>query len=201
MAVDLRNNSLLSRSSLVFTEDALVKLEHRYTHDRLRKFMYDAIESVVIWRRNAWLQIILVTICLMLPGIALLFADSDPSTIIAIFLIAVASILLVWYVYCGKSTLRIVRAGQATDLTGIYRPGQLRRFRDQFIENIHRVQQARIAAEMQAQAVEMPAQEAEMLQQADGAGEGAVQEQESAQIPFAQVAEQSPASGEQPAAQ
>lgn len=140
MSVDLRSNTLFSRASLLLMDDCLIKLEHGRTKDRVRRYSFDRIESVVIYRQIPWVRLIICAVVLLLPGFLLLLAGETSETVTGIVLMACAVFLIVWYLYCRKTTIRVVRAGQQYEVAGIFRPGRFRRFRDRLIGGINAVQ-------------------------------------------------------------
>ena len=136
MSVDLRSNSTFERVSLVLMDDCLVKLEHGWTEDRIKRFMYEAVEKLVITRRLPWPHMIICAVVLMGPGVFLLFSSEAGLPILGGGLIAVGLILVLWYAYCGKTTIRIDRAGKTAEIKGIFRPGRINRFAQRFITNV-----------------------------------------------------------------
>jgi hypothetical protein len=159
MSVDLRNASTFGRISLLVMDDCLIKLEHGYTRDRVRRLMYDAIESVIIWRRVPGVRITVCVVLFLLPGMGLLFANSTVAIVIGIFLLALALGLISWYIYAGKTIIRIVRIGKTDDVIGIFRPGRVRRFRTLFIDGIQRAQDAILAQSAGAEPAAVPVSE------------------------------------------
>ena len=153
MAVDLKSITSMRRFSLLLMDDCLLKLEHERTQDRIRRFSYETIQSVIIWQKVPWVRIVICIVLLVFPGFALFLADSTPSTIAAIFLIALGGSLTAWYSYCKVTTIRIVRGGTNTDLKGLFRPGRLRRFRERFLAAIRAGQPADIQLERAADAL------------------------------------------------
>ncbi|HEX4124597.1 MAG TPA: hypothetical protein VHY37_07705 [Tepidisphaeraceae bacterium] len=139
MAVDLRSNNTFARISLILMDDCLIKLEHQSTQDRVRRYSYDQIERVVIWSRPAWLRIAICAIGLLLPGI-LLALLTEELQIFGWVLASIGALLVCWYLYTRVATIRIIRGGQVYDLKGLYRPGRLRRFRDNLIARVQSAQ-------------------------------------------------------------
>jgi hypothetical protein len=160
MGADLRNNTSFARISLVLLDDCLVKLEHARTQDRIRRYMFEAIESVVIWRRVPLIRILVCTCLLLLPGVAILFIGETFATVSGILLILLGGGLVLWYLFNGKTTIRIVRAGKTDEIVGIFGRGKVRSFRERLVLGIQRAQQnalARGAVEMtSAPAAVMP---------------------------------------------
>ncbi len=140
MAVDLRSNSLFNRTSVLIEPDCLVLLEHERTKDRVRKIMFDRVEQVIAWRKVPVIRILVVALFLLLPGAALFFVGNVTSTVIAIFLEIVALTALTWYLYCQKTIIRLVRSGKTDDITGVFRPGKVRRLLAKIESNIRNVQ-------------------------------------------------------------
>lgn len=144
MGVDLKSNSFFKRISIVLMDDSLVTLEHERTQDRSRRIMFDRIESVVVWRSIPWVRIVLIGLLIVLPAASILFIGRLTSTIIGTMFLAFGLAVILWYFYCRHTILRIMRAGQAHDISGIYRPGRFRPFRDRLISNIRNSQQVMV---------------------------------------------------------
>jgi hypothetical protein len=145
MGVDLRGISSFERFSLVIMDDCLMKLEHGYSKDRVRRYMYDNVEAVLIWRRFPALRFGVVVLCLIVPGLALLLAGGQTSLVIAFFLLSCGTLILLWYGYHGRTTVRIIRYDKTDEFSGIFTRGKVRRFRERLIENIQKAQQAAIS--------------------------------------------------------
>lgn len=145
MAVDLKTNSFFRRISLVLEPDALVKLEHDRTKDRVRKIMFDRVDQVIVWRRLPVLRIILVTAILCAPGALLLMTNEPVGIVIAFILLAIGLIVDAVYLYYRKTTIRIIRAGRAEDITGIFRPRKVRTLVANMQANIRATQAAGFA--------------------------------------------------------
>ena len=140
MAADLKSISTFQRYSLVLMNDCLIKLEHERTQDRVRRYSYDTIQQVLIWRKVPWLRIIICLVALVLPGIAIFFARNITTTVIGCFLLASGGTLVIYYSYCKATTIRIIRGGRHHDSEGLFRPGRLRRFEERFVTKINEAQ-------------------------------------------------------------
>lgn len=140
MSVDLRSTSMFAKVSILLMDDCLIKLEHGRTEDRMRRVMYDTIQHVVIWRAIPWVRIVLCAVGFGLPGIALMFVGRNPGVAIGIVLLAIAVGLIARYFYCRVTTIRIVRDGKPQDITGLFSPRKVRKFRDRLVPAIQRVQ-------------------------------------------------------------
>ncbi len=127
---------------------ALSSSRHERTQDRVRRFSYETIQNVVIWQKVPWLRIIICAVFLLLPGIGLMFMSNTASTVTGWFLIIVGGGLVGWFSYCRVTTIRIVRAGRNNDLTGMFRPGRVRRFRDRLIAGIRATQSSALKDEL-----------------------------------------------------
>lgn len=141
MSVDLANNTTFQRLSLVVMDDSLIKLEHERTQDRVRKIMFDRVESLLIWTVPPWLNICICGIFFALPGFGILLVQEVWSSIVGDFLLALGLGLIGWYVYCGRTTIRAVRGGRLHEIKGIFRPGRVRRFRERLVAGIRRAQE------------------------------------------------------------
>jgi hypothetical protein len=141
MAVDLATHTLFQRQSLVLDTDSLVKLEHEWSRDRLRKILFDRVDHLVVWRVIPWVRVLLATLIFGLPGFLMMLLASDPvPTVVGAILLVIALVIDARYLYCRKTTLRIVRAGKTEDITGICRPAKVRRLVQAMVRNIHTVQ-------------------------------------------------------------
>ena len=157
VAVDLRSNTMFSRVSLLAMPDSLVKLEHSRTEDRVKRFKYDTIENVLIWRTMPWVRLVVVTVVLVLPGVALLFVqDRDGvSLVLGIILIVIGLAFDAFYLVCRNTTIRITRVGRTDDIKGIFRPRKVRKLRDRLLAGI-RATQAFGSTDEQVQTEERP---------------------------------------------
>jgi hypothetical protein len=142
MAVDLTFASFAQRRSLVLLDDQLVELQHAMTHDRVRRIHFDRLQSVLAWRRLPRLRLLVVFAVLGVPGV-LLIAAGDPGTIGAgVFLLAAMLLITLYYVYHGRTTIRITRAGQNYEYTGVIRRGRVLRFLARLEQRVRLVQAA-----------------------------------------------------------
>jgi hypothetical protein len=108
-------------------DDSLVILESDRTADRMRKILFDRVEGVLLWKRLPWGRMLLVTLLIAGPSIAVFWAPGDEALVIGGIGLSLAMLLLARYLWYGKSTLRLVRAGEVKDFTVIMRPGKLRK--------------------------------------------------------------------------
>ena len=146
MSVDLRSKSQFARVSVLLMDDCIIKLEHRRTEDRMRKIMYESIESITFQRRLPGLRIALCAVFLVLPGIAIQFVGNEISTVIGIFLIVLGSGLIIMYLVCGHTIVRILKGGKYYEIAGVFRPRKLRKFREKLLASIRSVQMQSIPA-------------------------------------------------------
>jgi hypothetical protein len=148
MSADLRSSSIFGRSSLVLLDDCLVKLEHGQTEDRVRKFMFDAIEAVIVWRSVPWLYLCIVAFFLCGPAFCLLIlVRGTVANWIGGFLLVAAVPVMAWYLYCRKTTIRIARFGKTDDIQGIFRPGKARDVTNRLVNGIRAAQQNKLTSQ------------------------------------------------------
>jgi hypothetical protein len=140
MAVDLAAHGLFQRASVVLDPDCLIKLEHSSTRDRLRKVMFDRVDHIIVWRVVPWVRVLLALLLIGVPGSLLLLVGDPVATAFAMIVILIALGVVSWYLYCRKTTIRIVRAGKIGDIRGIYRPRKVRRVVQAMVNNIRVVQ-------------------------------------------------------------
>jgi hypothetical protein len=143
MSVDLRSYKTFERYSILVMEDCVVKLEHTYGDDRIRRIKFDTLERMIIFRKTPWLRVIIGGL-LMLVG--LLTMLNNDLLILGVALAVVGLAVVIYYLYCGATTIRMVRRGIATDLDGIFRPGKVRKFREKVLDGVRRAQTASPAA-------------------------------------------------------
>src|SRR5580698_3972978 len=148
MASDLHSREFFGRTSLFLMGDRLVRLDHGRTRDRVRSYLYEGIESVLVWRRVRWPAAMLVALVFGIPSIlfgfagAMTRADDERNMVISAILFATAVIWAGWIFYCPAITIRFVRNGKNADLQGCFRPGKFRKFRDQLLAEIAQAQEA-----------------------------------------------------------
>lgn len=139
MPTDLTTSGLLHRTSVLVRDNELVLLEHQFTKDRLRRIAYDRVEAVLCWRTMPWVRMMLFLIGLGTPGILLVIYE--PSVmLIGWLLISMAVLIVLRYLYLGKSLIRITRAGNDYHLEGIVSPRKLKRCLARLESAIHRFQ-------------------------------------------------------------
>lgn len=142
MSADLKSNSIFDRLSFVLMDDSLVRLEHSSTKDRIRKFRYIEIEAITFSRAVPFVRILLCVVFLVLPGLGVLFVNETATTVIGLLLAPFGVALILWYMFAGSTTIHIYRAHKPTPekVTGIFRPGRLRRFKENLTAGIQRAQ-------------------------------------------------------------
>lgn len=140
MAVDLKFAGYMQRYSLVLLDDQLVELQHSMTRDRVRRIHFDRIDSVVVWRRMARGRLLLVFVLLGLPAILLLSSGFTVALFSGALLLAIAALLGLHYLYAGRSTIRVVRAGRTYEYSGVIRRARLGRFVSRLERGIRSVQ-------------------------------------------------------------
>jgi hypothetical protein len=141
MGADLKNNSLFQRVSVLIQPDCLVKLEHQMSKDRIRKSMFSRVAQVAVWRQIPWVRIAVATVFLCLPGLLILsLVEMTGLKIMGFVIFAIGGCVDGFYVFCGKTTIRIVSPGKTEDITGIFSPGKVRRLVARMVTNIRTTQ-------------------------------------------------------------
>jgi hypothetical protein len=153
---------MFRRQSLVLDVDCLIKLEHEWlewSKNRVRKVMFDRVEQIVVWRVVPWVRVLVVALVFGLPGLLLMLLTDIPGlTVLGAALILVALVVDAWFLYCRKTTIRIIRAGKTEDITSISRPARVQRLVQAMVRNIHTVQAVAAAPTLPAEPpVEEPA--------------------------------------------
>lgn len=125
MPGDLTAASWFRRQCILVGGDALVLLESSSgSKDRMRKILFDRVESIVTWKTIPWGRMALFALLLGLPGFLLLGAGEVPA-IVGYILCGICLFVEARYLYDRKTTLRIRRAGEDRDIVVIVRPGKL----------------------------------------------------------------------------
>lgn len=144
MAADLTTTGFFQRRSVILQNDHVVVLEHQSTKDRVRRIAFDRIEHVVLWRSLPWVYMVVYGLLLGGPGLAFLAVRSTPIIFIGLTLVAITVIIEARYLYMGKTSIRITRAGSAYVISGVVSPRKVDRFISRMEEAIHRAQQTQI---------------------------------------------------------
>ena len=140
MAADLSAYGLFHRRELVLDEDALLELENGFGSDRLRRVLFDRIQTV-----SAWTQILVgrlvFSLILMLLGLYLLFplftnGNMDLVPLGVVFL-AIGLIILLRYAIIHRYNL-VVRLFDGTEfrIVAMGRPGKFRKFVKRLVDGI-----------------------------------------------------------------
>ena len=142
MAITLRGSGgWFSRTSLLFDQDSLIILEQASFNDRLRRILYDRVESLVIWKRIPWLYLVL-SLLLFAPGVLIILygpnhvAKGIGAGIVISWLALVARLL-----YCRLTTIRITRASKVREIKVLQSPRKVDRFSARLRSEIEETQQ------------------------------------------------------------
>jgi hypothetical protein len=122
MAADLKFTGIAHRSSIVLLDDHLVVLKHGSTRDRVRRVVYDRIDSVLSWRSLPWVRMVLFGVLFGISGLLMLAAAEPFANVLGAILLSTTTLIEVRYLYMGKTTLRITRADKHYDFTGVVSP-------------------------------------------------------------------------------
>lgn len=141
----LKCRSLFGGNTLVVDDDALVVLEADLASDRMRRLLYNRIESITTWRRIPWTGCI-VGALLGLAGlvVAIMGArDSFMSTeIIGLVVLAGGLLVLGKYAWYKRTHIAVTRDGQTKRFSGIISPAVRRRFFQRLDAAVRGYQQA-----------------------------------------------------------
>ena len=80
------------------------------------------------------------TVCLVLPGAALLLAHDPAVVVCGAILLGIGLLLVAFYFVHRSTTIRIARAGATYDIKGVFRAKRVRRLRDRLVEGIEHAQ-------------------------------------------------------------
>lgn len=117
---------------VLIEKNCLGYYEHQFGSDRVRRMLFDRLESVVVWRRFPWDRAAIFTIVLGLPALVLTVAGvymNEPGLwgfgAVVLCLWALVFGRFVWY---GRSTILVHRDGKSKRIHVIVSPRKLTRF-------------------------------------------------------------------------
>jgi|GEM_PF-6849941 len=137
---DLISRSWVARLYVVLTDHSLNILEYRVTSDRIRRIKLERIKQLTWSRRKAWghmLASALVAACLSIIIFAVANTTTNPAALaLAITPTLIALIFLVYYAYCGSTTIHFWYDGNKRSLNFIAPPKRIQRFIDRTTERV-----------------------------------------------------------------
>ncbi len=145
MPADLTTAGFFQRHSVVLRDDHLVMLEHRSTQDRVRRIPFDRVETVVWWWTLPWGRMAIYGFLFGGLGLVLLALRHPIAYTIGGSVIGVATVVIGRYIYMGKTTIQITRAGSEYVIQAIASPKKIRRL-------ITRLESAIIQTQQQGEA-------------------------------------------------
>lgn len=166
MSVDLKISGLTGGMSVLTLDGELIILEHGVGQDRVKRILYENIESILVWEKIPWLRMIGAAVFLGL--LIYVFGAAyrtgrDETSLYVIFILGVLLVLLEAIFLIRKDAhMRINHGAEPYDLTAPAYPWRIRKF----------VQKVRDRAET----VQKELREKRAMAQEGGAeeGEGAV---------------------------
>ena len=139
MPVKLKTDSWSKPSMLIPDAEYVTVVEMGQTEDRLRRILYDRIANIVVWRRLPWFRMLLFSAALGVIAWAFFAAKVAEAGIVTLIVLAV---VLIRYGACGKTFVRICRAGEDRQFVFRARPAKVQRFLRTLRENIEFCQRA-----------------------------------------------------------
>ena len=137
MAADLSFARLTHYESMLIGNEGLIVLTSGSFRDRMSTILFDRVESVLIWKTVPWSRLFFSVLFALLGGFLLL----TPAYVGGWIVLGTATIAIVRYLYCHKTTIRITRAGKSRDFVGILRPGKVLDFAIRLRHAIEQAQQ------------------------------------------------------------
>lgn len=183
MGADLTTSSWVRNESVVLTEDSLIILEQESRQDRMRKILFDQVASMVVWKRFPLGRSLGFVALLGAPAatITLTVASSNPYDrsaqtdwrIAAVCMLGLLLLILLRYIICGKTFIRIGYSGNVRELAFVARPGRMGKFLDRLVANIRKAQQEAILRAEARDAKQQSDERLRLAAHADGASEPA----------------------------
>lgn len=128
MAADIQLATIFRRESMLINDDSLVSLYHEGYQDRVHKILYDHIESIVTWRVIPWARMLIFAILFGLPAALCFIPGEEEFNYLGLILLSFSLITELYYLYCGKTVVRINKIGEIKEFEIIARPGKVRNF-------------------------------------------------------------------------
>lgn len=135
MAVDLKAGGVIRVQSLIVNDDHLVILERDGYKDRIRKTLFDRVDSIVTWKTLPWGRMLFFLFLLGGPAVPMAIADADLLPF-AVVLFVILAIIEARYLLYMKTWLCITRAGTSRIFSMVVRPGRFRTVLDRMRANI-----------------------------------------------------------------
>ncbi|MFA9479888.1 hypothetical protein ACERK3_16515 [Phycisphaerales bacterium AB-hyl4] len=157
MGVDLRCTGWFHRQSLMLDEHELLAFEHETTSDAIRRYRYDRLASLIIWRRLPWDRMITTVLVLGTPtGIVIGTAGHTPTGLaVGGVLFGVLLLFLFRQIIYRRTYIQLERDdGQTRVYAGILAPRRVNRFRDRLLDHIRAATQS--TPDMDAPDVDAP---------------------------------------------
>jgi hypothetical protein len=149
VAVDFKEESLMHQVAVVIDDDALIMLERDGNRDRVRKILYDRVQSVLIWRKFPWLRAIIIGVFLLLLTLSFMPLAINSRNLAAKipFVLCLITLLVVElrYLYYKRTYLQIFRAGESKLFKLIISPGKVKSIVNRLVENINKTQTSLIS--------------------------------------------------------
>ena len=151
MGIKLKQVGWIRRQFLEVEAHQLLLLQPEWGSDRVRRILYDRVETLVTWRTIPWDRLIVSSIVLLIPALLLLLVGGFPETRATGGVLAVIGLSLVgWYLTARRTHFAISRAGETYRFSTITVRRRVQRFLTAVTSAIATVQQG---AESQPEAI------------------------------------------------
>lgn len=142
--INLYARGWFSNKRIVIEDDALGFYEQQFGSDRVRRVLFDRIDSVVYWRRFPWLRAVLFCVLIGLPGAVLagvgIYNSESISTIIGGVVLLFWLLIFLRYLWYGRSTIMVTRDGKSKGFETVVSPRRRKKFLRELDEAIEQYQ-------------------------------------------------------------
>lgn len=137
MAADLRCAGWFQRQSLFLDDHELLVLEHEFIGDRVRRFRYDRLNALLLWRRMPWDHIVLATLSLSpAGGLLVAFAEPPGAQVFGLALLVLWVAVLVRAVAWQRTYVQLVRGSRAHVYATVTPRRRVTAFRDRLLAQV-----------------------------------------------------------------
>jgi len=140
MAADLEARGLFQRRELMLDDDALLDLENGFGSDRIRRILFERIQTVVAWT-NVLAGRLVLSFMLLIVGVLFLIplfqGDANPIIVLGVIFIILGLIFVLRYLMVQRYNL-LIRMIDGTEhkIAALGRPVKFRRFVKRLTDSI-----------------------------------------------------------------
>ena len=128
MAADITSMIGRHRQSMLLAADAVIRLDHQFGRDRVRRILYEHLQSVTVWTEFPTALALGAGLLLGTPALLAVVALGAAGVCVAVVPLILLAVLLIWISIQRRTVIRFVWAGQQFDFSGIVRKATVELF-------------------------------------------------------------------------